>query len=532
MVMARCSGRQAWRAAVVVALCGPAMCARPASSQVPLGNPLARYNLPWTREIKWGNVARIQQFPGDTWEARLAAAQTALSGQGGGVVFFPAGTYQFKESLHLKDGIVLRGADPVGVTAARQDQYDPPAKFEFPRYMPRFEGDGTPNDTAFKGIFVEDPATTSHCGLVHIAINYGHIAFGDGAEHKAGRDRFVYGCVLRNAATAEPAVPDLTIGQHPWQRFPRWHGGEAIGVYSAENCLIANNRLPQSDANFLMKDYVLQGRGRTAGKVVPPDGVWFDYDDRPGITANAYGIGGPGGAGPDGTPETYPWGFRKGTVVRDNYIYSTGRTAIEFTGDGTVCSFNVIRFKPEVVQWTNTGRGVVSGSSTNDNRAVTMRGWRWVVEGNDYEVYKNRAADTPYYINDGEGLMHEDHVNSTVLDSKLINNKGNSYLSIYLTGGINGLLVQGNDIRTSGGISAIYVVANRSAGRGKWTPFECRNVQILGNTTAGSGIEIGGAPAENNLIKGNRHIGERGKIINGANARVEDNQGYDIEERH
>jgi len=35
-----------------------------------------------------------------------------------------------------------------------------------------------------------------------------------------------------------------------------------------------------------------------------------------------------------GTPESHPCGFRKGTVIRDNDIYCTGRTAISFTGDG------------------------------------------------------------------------------------------------------------------------------------------------------------------------------------------------------
>ena len=43
--------------------------------------------------------------------------------------------------------------------------------------------------------------------------------------------------------------------------------------------------------------------------------------------------------------------------------------------------------------------------------------------------------------------MHEDHVNATVKDSVLTNNRGNAYLSIYQTAGIDGLLVEGNDIR-------------------------------------------------------------------------------------
>jgi hypothetical protein len=164
----------------------------------------------------------------------------------------------------------------------------------------------------------------------------------------------------------------------------------------------------------------------------------------------------------------------------------------------------------------------VGGTGTNDNRAIQMRGWRWTVEGNDYEVWRNKAGDSNYYINDGEGLMHEDHVNSTILDSKLIGNKGNSYLSMYKCAGIDGLVVRGNEIRTAGGIDAIYVVANRNK-----ATFPCRNVTIEGNVTAGSGIRIAGEPGEGNVVRGNRHEGPGGKLRNEAAADCRDNTGYE-----
>ena len=74
-------------------------------------------------------------------------------------------------------------------------------------------------------------------------------------------------------------------------------------------------------------------------------------------------------------------------MIRDNYIYSTGRTAIAFTGDEVVCAGNVVRFQKDVWRQTNTGLKETSGSSTNDNRAVQMHGYRWRVEDNDYEVF-------------------------------------------------------------------------------------------------------------------------------------------------
>jgi len=132
------------------------------------------------------------------------------------------------------------------------------------------------------------------------------------------------------------------MGQKPWQRYTATWERAAIHVYSAENALVANNRLPRSgEANFTMDGYLMLDRAR---KLMTVDGVVFDYDNRAGIYLNHYGIGGPGGQGPDGTPETHSYGFRKGLVIRDNYIFNTGRCAIGFCGDGVQCLRNVIRF--------------------------------------------------------------------------------------------------------------------------------------------------------------------------------------------
>lgn len=498
-----------------------------ARANVPVDNPVSRYNLSWTGDIKWSNVVSIEDFAGNSPQAKIQAAQNAVAAQGGGVVYFPPGLYRFTDNITLKSGVVIRGHSPQDVTDARHKDYQLLSRFEFPRYVPSFEGHGTPKDSAFKGIHLADHAGASNCGVVNICINHGHIYFGQGENYQAGRNRLVYGCILRNAALIDANVPDASIGQHPWQRFTKWHQA-AIQIYSAENALVANNRLPESDGNFLQKGYVLQGRGKDKPKVIVEEGVWFDHDNRPGISVNLYAIGGTGGRDPKGTPQTHPHGFRKGLVIRDNYIYSTGRSAIGFAGDGTICAFNVIRFKPDVLRWTNTGRGLVAGSSTNDNRAILARGWRWTIEGNDYETYRNRAGRSGYYINDGEGIMHEGHANSVIRDSKLINNKGNAYISMYLTAGIDGLLIAGNDIRPQGPgtdtrIATIFVNANRN-----YDKHYCRNVRIIDNVTFGSGILIAGEPAENNLIKGNRHIGPQGTIRNQASAVVEDNVGYEV----
>jgi hypothetical protein len=521
-------------AAVQVAACasrpraGGAGQIAPLNGALPTDNPVARYGLAWTNEIRWNAVVSIHDFPGATVDRRLEAAQRALVERGGGVVFFPAGTYRFADHVRLPSGVVLRGQAPTGVVDARQAAYLPPARFEFPAFRPRFEGDGTPIDSAFKGIMAAAPATTSNIGVVNIAIDHGHVAFDEEApatpealpSHRVGRNRLVYGCRLTNAAGASKKVPDLALGHHAWQRHTDPFRA-AIHVYASENMLIANNRLHPSDASFLMPGFAIPRKDQPP--YVPEAGVLFDYDNRYGIAANNFPLGGPGHDLPDGTPETHPHGFRRGAVIRDNFVHSTGRVAIAFTGDGTVCSGNVIRFLPGLTRYTTNGTNVTSASSTNDNRAIQIRGWRWRVEDNDYEVYRNRSANPAHHINDGEGLMHEDHCNSSIKDSVLARNRGNAYISIWHVGEIDGLLVEGNSITTAGGQPAIYVAANRGDKLER-----CRNVSIIDNLTKGTGILLACAPSENNVIRGNRHQGPMTRLRLDAEATVAGNSNYEI----
>ncbi len=492
---------------------------RTARAAAPIDDPTMHLKLSWTRRIKWDNVLDITTMPGTDWADRLANAQKVLKAKGGGVVYLPAGRYVFTDSVTIGDGIILRGDSP-SIVDAKNDAYCPPTLFEFPRYEARLEGEGTPIDTAFKGIYLADPAKASNCGLVNISLNRAHVHLAQAEDHQCGANRIVFGCMLKNAAVAEAGVPDLGIGQKPWQRFTKWHWA-AVSVKTCEDALLANNRLVPSDDSFLMKGYIVKARDKKVG--TKEFDVWFDYDFRPGLECNDACIGAPGGAEPSGTPETHPWGFRKGIVICDNSIYSTGRNAIEFTGDGTICARNLIRFPDDIWRQTVRGFDESSGSSTTDTRPVQMRGWRWVVEDNDYEVYRNWAADHKYRINDGEGLMHENHCNAHIKDSRLVNNRGNAYLSLYKTGGIDGLHIEGNDISVDRGMAVFVESDHDDKNRGP-----CRNVAIVNNRTVG-GILIKGTPASNNVVKGNVNSGPAAPLRNQANATLQDNTGYQVQ---
>jgi hypothetical protein len=120
--------------------------------------------------------------------------------------------------------------------------------------------------------------------------------------------------------------------------------------------------------------------------------------------------------------------------------------------------------------------------------------------------------------------MHENHCNAHVVDSRLIGNRGNAYLSIYKTGGINGLLIEDNQIEVDRSV-AIMADANHSATR----RGACHNCTIANNTTRG-GIRIAGSPASNNVVRGNRLLGESAEIRNIAQAKIEGNRGYRVVE--
>ncbi|MFW5839132.1 MAG: hypothetical protein ACOCZE_00995, partial [Planctomycetota bacterium] len=142
--------------------------------------------------------------------------------------------------------------------------------------------------------------------------------------------------------------------------------------------------------------------------------------------------------------------------------------------------------------------------------------------------YRNRVHGRAFYINDGEGIMHEGHANSTIKDSRIINNTVNAYLSIYKTAGIDGLEIRGNVIKPAGPgtdtkIPAIFVDSDRN-----WDRHYIHNVKILDNITSGK-ILIRGAPARGNVVRGNLFVGdnpEKRLILNSAKALVENNEGF------
>ena len=178
------------------------------AAEIPSDDPSAALGLAWTGNLKWNQVIDISSIDGEGkyWDGRLVAAQKLLSEKGGGIVYFPAGEYHFEDFIRLGDNIVLRGARPAGKMSAQDNSYALPSKLVFPEYVPLFRGDGSPIDTAFKGIVLDDPEKASNCGVVELALERGHIHLAEGKDHTYGRNRIVFGCALTNAAVADPKL--------------------------------------------------------------------------------------------------------------------------------------------------------------------------------------------------------------------------------------------------------------------------------------------------------------------------------------
>ncbi|OIP81268.1 MAG: hypothetical protein AUK44_10445 [Porphyromonadaceae bacterium CG2_30_38_12] len=160
----------------------------------------------WINEVNWSNIITMtNQTSGAANFAEFKAKRDNLYAQGGGVLYYPAGTYIFDipdgpndEGLMLKKGVVILGETPatdkVAVTGknttAGQENIgnhglgSMPTKFKFTRRLSEF---GTANDSIpkmwncigqTKGANETSLGQNSHMGIAWIEMEFGYIYFG------------------------------------------------------------------------------------------------------------------------------------------------------------------------------------------------------------------------------------------------------------------------------------------------------------------------------------------------------------------
>jgi hypothetical protein len=108
-----------------------------ASAAPPADNPVATFydgdtGYPaWTDRIRWSNVVDMAAYAkGGTAFEKFENARDEVAAKGGGVLYYPAGTYDFSEGpfdgpggrgLMLRAGVVIRGEAPPGKPVAAKD---------------------------------------------------------------------------------------------------------------------------------------------------------------------------------------------------------------------------------------------------------------------------------------------------------------------------------------------------------------------------------------------------------------------------
>lgn len=521
----------------------------------PTDNPYAtKYSTAnhWTSELPWANVHSILSYGAiaDDNQDDLAAVQNAintLTASGGGVLFFPAGTYNFSDDLIMKTGVILRGETPA-VADAKNDGFAPTSRMAFPKYEPSFSGTGTDNATAFKVIHNEEGA--SNIGLVYLDINRAALKLSVPLGNIEGystpqpltemKNVLIFGVRNNNVAIPEPNFPKTS--QNQWQRFS-YRFGVNIEVFVTENGVVCNSRVndftnnttaPIEDDSYDQPGYIAEGTltgsdlekpsgAKSGGSTTLANGEWakFNYAAHYGIEVNR---GKPYQT--YGTPTVEPSLYAKGIEVNDNWVYTTRRIGITASGDGLVINGNVkkdLNGKRNYLT-VNGDKLNTNNSATLENRGIDWAGTNVTVTNNDIEVYQDALMYSGVYSVDGEGILIQECCGGSVVDG--INISDNTltgsravYIGIYKMRDSKNIIIRNNIFNVGGGFPSVYVQADINNN----PDHRLDNVLIEGNVGA-KGITVKGSGGGSNVvIKNNSGSGD---LKYSCYAVVENNTGF------
>lgn len=445
-------------------------------------NPIAAFYseeaYAWSDRLPWGCVYNIKDFPGETSDRQFEQAKAAAISQGGGVIYFPAGTYEFTDDLVLDDRIILRGETPK-ITQAKLDDFQPPSRLLFPQYKPQLSGEGTANNSAFKTIRTAHPETDSNLGLVYLDINRAGVQIKPDLASAQNRNIILFGLRSNNVAYPDERIPDRSF-QGGWMRFSdRFTANFKINGY--EHILVANNRLNDGITDtYEQPGYKVKGLKKNSIVTYSEgDRVPFDYSAHHGITVNRSGQ-----FDLAETPTTQPGLFRQGITIRDNWIYHTMRSGIQASGQGLVIQDNEIHDKQGKQVWTHpTGLTQPRNANTFENRGIDWSGHQVTIEGNEYEVYRHQIMDNRYWSVDGEGILIQECCGGTSVKGAVIRgNRGNAYIGIYKIPEIENVTIADNILLPAPiGESNIYISADTNREESHMNNVRIENNQVPGN---------------------------------------------------
>ena len=136
----------------------------------PQDNPVATLygnkSYPWTNNmVNWSCVYNVKDYGGSFESAQMAAVSN-----GGGVVYYPAGTYSFTSNIMIESNVVIRG-DPTTAMAKKGTEPGPLApktifKCTFGKHI---------------GVFNSDPKGTNF-GIVNVELDACAVMFWPGLK--------------------------------------------------------------------------------------------------------------------------------------------------------------------------------------------------------------------------------------------------------------------------------------------------------------------------------------------------------------
>jgi len=422
----------------------------------------------WTQVLKWSSVYNVTNYGANgndqnSDQAAVEEAITLAAQAGGGVVFFPAGSYIFTDNLLLKSGVILRGENPA-VAKATDPDFRPASRLEFPAYI--FDtlangGRGNPIGSAFK--IIGGIGSFRNLGLVNLDINRArielhpnfdslgivvHAGAANGSVNYQPREKnrncIVMGIRNNNAAMPSPNVPDTSgvAKMRKWQLAP-YRFASNIDLYFEANVVISNNRINDNPTdNFDQPGYRVRNRCTLCDnyKLIgqPNNTAWnaenfipviaghharFRYEDHYGITLNRHKkviINGRQTIQPYiwyPEPSQEPGLYAKGFSILDNWLYKTNRVGLWVAGQGMEIRRNVIRdsaiagssASPKRV-WLIPGFTEIqrSFSATYENRGMDFGGSEITIDSNDVQMRTHFFPESGQYGSiDGEGIMDQ-----------------------------------------------------------------------------------------------------------------------------
>jgi len=383
--------------------------AEPSGAPGSTNNPIAAfYNGPegypaWTDGIAWERIIDMRAYAkGKTNFEKFENARDELAAQGGGVLYYPAGTYEFTEGpfdgpagrgLMLRRGVVIRGEAPAGKPLAARDGTLPLAtRFVFGTQK-KADHD-VPRDWNLIGLMPEKGGgvgAVTHVGIAWVQVIGATVFFGpelkwgptwaEGRSWKsayakpawrgrvpngthpydpfmgalksadgggmvgAGANRFVFGCMIERAA----ALNDYdSCGR---AEAPEGFGTNGfhmakftarIAVYGSRS-FVANNGLPQSGGAFLYRQTTVEAgpgsKGGNSFRIGKSRESTVMWDPN-----RTMGIDVNKDLFAMVAPEFLTAGkngyFEEGVTVRDNWVFNHGQKGFNLSGKWVTISGN------------------------------------------------------------------------------------------------------------------------------------------------------------------------------------------------